>query len=110
MQIDCCQNEELNEPMWDNIKSIYASYGYKDIPTILFWNLRHTDGFPVKSNQKGAIMFSGYSPSLLNTFCEKGMDTISNSDPWNILQDQLNSPRYSIIDSVPDQVLSASWE
>ena len=95
---DNVANETINQPMWENIKSIYASYGYKNIPTILFWNLRHTEGFPVKSHEKGAIMFSGYSPSLLNTFCEKGMESIQSADSWNILQEQLNAPRYSIID------------
>tara|TARA_B100000886_G_scaffold331344_1_gene282747 strand:+ start:1908 stop:3719 length:1812 start_codon:yes stop_codon:yes gene_type:complete len=97
MQIDHEFNEDINEPMWDHIKSYYAMHGFNQVPTILFWNLRSTTGFPVTSNKKNTLMFSGYSPALLNTFCEKGMTAIKNYTPWNCFIEQLNHKRYDYV-------------
>lgn len=63
-------------------------------PHIVFWNLRSTTGFPVLSTQRGASMMSGFSPALLNTFCEKGWEELSRSTPWNTLKEQIDVPRY----------------
>ena len=100
MQIDSNGNEGLNEPMWNHIKTLYASYGYRFIPHILFWNLRFTSGFPVSSEQEGATMFSGFSPSLLNAFTEKGVEAIKNSNPWDSLKELLDNDRYSSIGNI----------
>tara|TARA_B100001093_G_scaffold24249_1_gene21439 strand:+ start:10236 stop:11939 length:1704 start_codon:yes stop_codon:yes gene_type:complete len=100
MQIDSPGNEKLNEPMWQHIKRLYANHGYRFIPHILFWNLRHTSGFPVSVEQTGATMFSGFSPSLLSVFTEKGMDAIKNANPWNTLMELLANNRYSSIKNI----------
>mmetsp|Transcript_61518 Transcript_61518/g.133323 ORF Transcript_61518/g.133323 Transcript_61518/m.133323 type:complete len:423 (-) Transcript_61518:56-1324(-) len=34
-------------------------------PTIVFWNVRGSIGFPAASDQKGVVMLSGFSPALL---------------------------------------------
>jgi hypothetical protein len=44
--------EELG---WDN----------NDPSPIVYWNLRNTDGHPVKKDTEGTVMLSGFSPSLL---------------------------------------------
>ena len=100
MQIDSQGNEALNEPMWQHIKSLYRSKGYAVIPHILFWNLRFTEGFPVTSEQPGATMFSGFSPSLLSVFSEKGMEAIKDATPWNTLMELLENDRYDAITTV----------
>ena len=100
MQIDSPGNEPLNEPMWNHIKTLYATHGYRFIPHILFWNLRFTSGFPVSFEQRGATMFSGFSPSLLKAFTEKGFDTIKNSNPWSTLKELLDNDRYSSIETI----------
>jgi len=102
MQIDSFGNESLSQSMWDHITELYSSAGQKAIgtpykpPHILFWNLRHTDGFPVISEQKGATMFAGFSPALLNAFCNKGIDTLREMTPWSMLQEQLQNERYNV--------------
>ena len=63
-------------------------------PHILFWNLRQTTGFPVLTNQSNVTMFSGFSPALLNNFCNKGLEGLKNVDPWSQLVDSLDNPRY----------------
>ena len=39
-------------------------------------------------------MFSGYSPALLNNFCNKGKEFLDDITPWNMLQELLNHERY----------------
>ena len=65
-------------------------------PHILFWNLRQTTGFPVATNQSNVTMFSGFSPSLLNNFCNKGLEELKNVNPWSQLVDSLDNPRYNL--------------
>ena len=63
-------------------------------PHILFWNLRSTNSFPILSNQKNVSMMSGYSPALLNQFCETGMETLHSLTPWSLFTQVLNNERY----------------
>ena len=107
MQIDSQGNESFSESMWQQIERLYQDAGMRlwgrpfTPPHILFWNLRSTSGFPVTSTQKGATMFSGFSPALLNAFCEKGMKFLQDVTPWEQLQSLLSNPRYDIT-SFPD--------
>jgi hypothetical protein len=67
-------------------------------PHILFWNLRSTSGFPVLSSEKNVSMMSGFSPALLNTFCDKGIEAFKDCTPWSILKEQLNNTRYQVLE------------
>jgi len=75
-------------------------------PHILFWNLRSTSGFPSLSSQKNVSMMSGFSPALLNLFCEKGMDALQGCSPWSILVEQMNKPRYQCLEDKVIEVLA----
>jgi hypothetical protein len=99
MQIDAADKSFAggSSMMIQRIKKMYDEAGYP-CPHILFWNLRSTSGFPCLSNQKGASMMSGFSPTLLNLFCEKGMEALESVTPWNLLVESLNHPRYSDVD------------
>jgi hypothetical protein len=50
-------------------------------PHILFWNLKSTSGFPTLSTQKNASMMSGFSPAILNLFCEEGISAFHSCTP-----------------------------
>ena len=67
-------------------------------PHILFWNLRSTSGFPSLSSQRNVSMMSGFSPTLLNLFCEKGLDALHGCTPWSMLIEQMNKPRYQCLE------------
>ena len=67
-----------------------------DVPHIFFWNLRSTDGFPTLSTAPNASMCSGFSPLLLKTFYEKGIEEMKKITPWSQLTDQISNPRYNI--------------
>ena len=64
-------------------------------PHMLFWNLRSTDGFPSLSSEKNISMMSGFSPALLNSFQDKGMEALEDFTPWCMLIDQLQHERYA---------------
>jgi hypothetical protein len=88
-------------PMMEVIKKEYANAGLEavgepwEVPTIVFWNLRSTDGFPAISNDNNAIMISGSSPVLVNDMASKGKDAIRDFTPWRALSGTLSSQRYS---------------
>jgi hypothetical protein len=56
-------------------------------PHIVFWNLRKTTGFPCLSTDENVSMMSGFSPALLNVFCQKGINGLKNYTPWNTLNE-----------------------
>ena len=94
MQINQADRSFSDKSMMTGIQRMYEAAGYK-CPHILFWNLTSTSGFPCLSNENGASMLSGFSPVLLNLFCEKGIDALETVTPWNLLLDSLNNDRYS---------------
>ena len=102
MQIDEA-DKHADMSMHDNIKKIYSDAGMRlygkpfKPPHILMWNLRSTSGFPCLSYQTNVSMMSGFSPALLNVFCEKGLDALQSCTPWSILVECLDNPRYTIL-------------
>ena len=97
MQIDQANSMDTGT-LYELMKQKYADAGkrafgkpYKP-PHIVFWNLRSTDGFPNVSTQKNTSMISGYSPALLNLFCQ-GRDSLQRCDPWSILMTGLRPYR-----------------
>jgi hypothetical protein len=100
MQIDC---EQVQENPWsdqvlaDEIEAMYAKYGYSS-PHLLFWNLRKTSGFPTLSSKNNCTMLSGYNSTLLNVFCDKGIDVLKEFTPRRMLDDLLGNPRYAVME------------
>jgi hypothetical protein len=100
------------ESFYDSMERKYAETGVRlwgtpfKPPHILFWNLRSTNGFPCISSQKNVSMMSGFSPALLNLFCEKGLDALQGCTPWSILVEQLNKPRYECLEEKVHEVLA----
>lgn len=70
----------------------YAEHGYK-LPRLVFWNIcSRTGTIPVKENDLGVALVSGFSPAIAKM-------VLSNStDPFECLLEQLNSPRYDAVD------------
>jgi len=98
-QGDKCDKQVLYESM----KAKYEAAGirvngvpYKP-PHILFWNLRSTSGFPTLANQPNTSMMSGFSPSLLNLFCEQGLNALQSCTPWSLLVKSVENERYKIM-------------
>lgn len=107
MQIDNAIGQKEFSVLYDNIKQMFEVAGlesvYKkeyNVPHILFWNLRQTNGFPSKTTEKNTTMLSGYNSSLLNVFQEKGISELKKVTPIIMLKDLLSVQRYEILEKV----------
>jgi hypothetical protein len=108
MQID--EGDTCNkETLYDTMKKKYEDVGirvcgkaYKP-PHILFWNLRSTKGFPCLITQPNTSMISGFSPVLLNQFCNEGLTSLQALTPWALLEKSLENDRYKVLG---DKILS----
>jgi hypothetical protein len=102
MQMD--QADPKFTSLMDSIEQQYADAGQRlwgkpfKTPHILFWNLRSTSGFPTLSSNKNCSMMSGFSPSLLNIFCEEGLEALQSCTPWSLFVKSLNNERYQVLD------------
>jgi Mg-chelatase subunit ChlD len=104
MQMDAADYSFSKTTLYDNIKEKYADAGMRvkgkpyKAPHILFWNLRSSSGFPTLSTQTNASMMSGFSPTLLNLFCEEGLEALQSCTPWSLFIKSLDNERYKILD------------
>jgi len=49
------------------------------------------------------MMMSGFSPALLNLFCENGLEALETCNPWNLLVQGLDNPRYKMMEKKIDE-------
>lgn len=77
----------------ENIVNKYTEAGYT-VPEIIYWNLRSntTTDFPVKSDQEGVSLLSGYSPSII-----KNIMKCAKMTPYNVMREVIDDDRYSLI-------------
>jgi len=101
MQIDSA--DKNYKSVMEGIKDKYADAGNKlwgrpfKAPHILFWNLRSTSGFPTLSTEPNCSMMSGFSPAILNLFCEEGISALQNSTPWAMFEKSVCLERYDVL-------------
>jgi hypothetical protein len=95
-------NGNIFDDAYLQIKRKFAEAGMRttwqspyDPPHLLFWNLRKTTGFPATTYTKNITFLSGYSSTLLNVFCNKGIDALREVTPYTMLQEMLNITRYT---------------
>ena len=70
------------------IANKYAAAGYK-MPRLIFWNVAsRTNTIPLKENELGVALISGFSTNLVK------MVMSEKNDPYECLLETLNSPRY----------------
>ena len=106
MQIDdsdpSCAGAD-RKALFETITDLYAEQGIKMTgtpfkpPHLLFWNLRSTIGTPVLSSEQNVSTMSGFSPSLLNLYCEKGMEAFQSCSPWSILLEAVSKERFQCL-------------
>ena len=102
MQMDQADSQSIS--LMNTIETQYADAGNRlwgkpfKAPHILFWNLRSTSGFPTLSTNKNCSMMSGFSPTLLNLFCEEGLNALQTCTPWSLFVKSLSNNRYQPLD------------
>ena len=87
------RNGRPNQKLFDTFAQRYAEHGYK-LPRLVFWNVNSRTGtIPVKENELGVALVSGFSPAIAKM-------VLSNStDPYECLLEQLNSERYQNVEN-----------
>ena len=81
-----------DEKLFQTFAKRYAEHGYK-LPRLVFWNIcGRTGTIPVKENDLGVALVSGFSPAIAKM-------VLSNStDPFDCLLEQLNAERYKPVE------------
>lgn len=66
------RSKEKWETDYEVVQRKYKEKGFKNVPEMVFWNLRDSSATPVVAKQKGVAMVSGFSKNLLTLFLEEG--------------------------------------
>ena len=90
MQFNQCTRWDVSTI--EMIDKMYAEAGYTR-PGIIFWNLNARNStFPVKFDQTGTCLVSGFSPSIMTSLL--GGDDMT---PISIMRKTVDSPRYEAV-------------
>jgi len=93
MQFDAGAN--YNDRARNMIARKYKSAGYK-VPKIVFWNLNAgygSDNTPVRFDDKGTALISGFSPSIMKSVLA---DDLKEFTPYSVMLKTLMNERYAI--------------
>ncbi|KAH0764581.1 hypothetical protein KY285_000452 [Solanum tuberosum] len=78
------------ETDYETIVRKFKMNGYENcVPEIVFWNLRNSRATPVKANQKGVALVSGFSKNLLTLFMEE-----RDFNPEDIMEAAISGEEY----------------
>ena len=85
--------------LFESIKRKWQNAGYK-LPRLVYWNVcSRTGTIPLQQNDLGVALVSGFSPAIAQ------MVFSAKLDPYEILVDALNAPRYKAIETAVADVL-----
>ena len=89
MELDRCEDGKTN---FENIERKFAEAGY-EVPAIVFWNVNAMyANVPVRFNEKGVALVSGYSTNILKQVMGAEITT-----PEQMMLDTLNKPEYDFV-------------
>ena len=74
------------------IKRKYTQAGY-EVPNVVFWNLSAHDNTPVKFDESGAALVSGFSPAIMKSVLSADL---SNFTPEAIMLEAIMNERYDV--------------
>ena len=85
--------------LFNTIAKKYESHGFL-LPRIVFWNVNSRTGtIPVKENDLGVALVSGFSVNIVN------MVMSNKLDPYECLLDVLNTERYQPIEDAIEDII-----
>lgn len=86
------QEGSSTKTLLESIAAEYQAHGYI-LPRLIFWNVcSRTNTIPLKENEAGVALVSGFNPAVYNM-------VLSNElDPYKCLLAQINSERYAAIE------------
>jgi hypothetical protein len=87
MQFNQCV--EHDDRALDMIQRKYQTAGYT-MPRVVFWNLNASDNVPVRFNERGTALVSGFSPSIMKAV----LADVDNFTPESIMLQAVCIERY----------------
>ena len=90
MQFNQCVRYD-NSAM-EMIQRKYTAAGYT-VPQIVFWNLNSSDNVPVKADETGVALVSGFSPAIVKALLSANMGDFT---PEGIMMETIMNDRYSV--------------
>lgn len=90
MQFDACVSRNDDDAL-AMIDRMYQDAGYTR-PNVIFWNVRTSSGVPVKVDQRGTALVSGFSPSIM-----KAVLACEDMTPKAVVLKTLNGARYEAV-------------
>ena len=92
MQFDCCEGGE-DETVFEFWQNKFANSNYK-LPTVIFWNVSDygNSNVPITVKNTGAIVCSGYSPSIVKYIMESDV-----TNTMLLVEQIVNGERYNAI-------------
>lgn len=85
--------------LFERVRQKWENAGYK-LVRIIFWNIASRTGtIPLQQNENGIVLCSGYSQSQFK------MIQSNKTDPYEVLVDALNAPRYQPIEDAVEGLL-----
>ena len=101
MEFDQCAEpfgEDAQRTLFENISCKFKMQGYR-LPRLVFWNINsRTNAVPMKQNENGVALISGFSTTLAQ------MALSGILDPFTLLLETLNAPRYTPVETALDGV------
>lgn len=102
MEFDMAQGwgqSKKNEKLFKTIANKYAAAGYK-LPRLIFWNVNsRTNTIPMRENELGVILVSGFSVNIFN------MVLNGELDPYKALVKELSKERYSPVEEAIKDII-----
>jgi hypothetical protein len=90
MQFNQCAT--YDDSAMQMIKRKFAEAGYK-VPAIVFWNLNAKDNVPVKANESGVALVSGFSPAVVKAVLSSNTEQFT---PQGIMLKAVMVDRYAL--------------
>ena len=96
------RSHDISAVLEENITSDFKNLGLKSShneayprPTLVFWNMKMTNGFPSSVSKANTILMSGYNSDVLESVTSGGMEKLTELTPWDHLKRVLEKTRYS---------------
>jgi hypothetical protein len=91
MQFDACVS--YDDSAIEMIRRKYENAGYT-MPNVVFWNINAYDNAPVKANDKGVALVSGFSPSIAKAVLNADAEGFT---PEGIMMKTIMDDRYRVL-------------
>jgi hypothetical protein len=90
MQFNACVT--FDDSAMQMIQRKYESAGYK-MPKVVFWNLNAYDNAPVKFDESGTALVSGFSPSIVKPLLSGNLEKFT---PESVMLETIMQDRYAV--------------